>query len=258
MTKNIFMTLFFIHILSDFYVQNEKMAERKKTQFRWVMLHALQYGICSFFLSVLLIPGAGFMPIFLFILLHTAIDLLIYIVFQNVYRSEGAACASEKNIFAADQLFHVFSLLLISYSMCNLNISSVYQYDLLKILHTFGLSGSTALSWGLKLLLIYKPANLLIVFLLESYKPDPVPLQGAYTIRKSDGDKQAGRFIGVLERLIMTTLISINQYSAVGLVLTAKSIARYNKISENPSFAEYYLLGTLLSTFIAICISLLF
>ena len=106
--------------------------------------------------------------------------------------------------------------------MRNLNISSVYRYDLLKILHTFGLSGSTALSWSLKLLLIYKPANILIVFLLGSY------------------------------------LISIQQYSAVGLVLTAKSIARYNKISEDPSFAEYYLPGTLLSTFVAICISLLF
>lgn len=142
--------------------------------------------------------------------------------------------------------------------MRNLNISSVYRYDLLKILHTFGLSGSTALSWSLKLLLIYKPANILIVFLLGSYKPASNHLQETYIIGKSNEDKQAGQCIGVLERLIMTTLISIQQYSAVGLVLTAKSIARYNKISEDPSFAEYYLLGTLLSTFVAICISLLF
>ena len=48
------------------------------------------------------------------------------------------------------------------------------------------------------------------------------------------------------------------QYSAVGLVLTAKSIARYDRISKDQSFAEYYLLGTLLSTICAAAVTLLF
>lgn len=38
------------------------------------------------------------------------------------------------------------------------------------------------------------------------------------------------------------------QLKRMGLVLTAKSIARYDKISKDQTFAEYYLLGTLLST----------
>ena len=42
------------------------------------------------------------------------------------------------------------------------------------------------------------------------------------------------------------------QISAVGLVLTAKSIARYDRISKDQEFAEYYLLGTLLSTICAV------
>ena len=41
---------------------------------------------------------------------------------------------------------------------------------------------------------------------------------------------------------------SMNQYAAMGLVLTAKSIARYDKITKDEKFAEYYLLGTLIST----------
>ena len=44
------------------------------------------------------------------------------------------------------------------------------------------------------------------------------------------------------------SLISMNQYAAMGLVLTAKSIARYDKITKDEKFAEYYLLGTLIST----------
>ena len=43
-------------------------------------------------------------------------------------------------------------------------------------------------------------------------------------------------------------VIAMNQYAALGLVLTAKSIARYDKIAKDEKFAEYYLLGTLLST----------
>ena len=46
----------------------------------------------------------------------------------------------------------------------------------------------------------------------------------------------------------MLMFIAMDQYAAMGLVLTAKSIARYDKITKDEKFAEYYLLGTLLST----------
>ena len=55
----------------------------------------------------------------------------------------------------------------------------------------------------------------------------------------------------------MLFFLSIKQYSSVGLVLTAKSIARYNKIAEDQKFAEYYLLGTLLSTICVLVVSLI-
>jgi hypothetical protein len=100
------------------------------------------------------------------------------------------------------------------------------------------------------LLLIHKPANIAIQKLLLIYKPD---MKANDKIR----DKNAGRFIGTLERIIMLFFLSIGQYSAIGLVLTAKSIARYERISKEKDFAEYYLLGTLLSTFIVIVSSLI-
>ena len=40
-------------------------------------------------------------------------------------------------------------------------------------------------------------------------------------------------------------------YTAVALVFTAKSIARYKQLEEK-EFAERYLIGTLLSLFIAV------
>jgi hypothetical protein len=50
----------------------------------------------------------------------------------------------------------------------------------------------------------------------------------------------------------------MNQYAAMGLVLTAKSIARYDKITKDEKFAEYYLLGTLLSTASVVVCKILF
>ena len=35
-------------------------------------------------------------------------------------------------------------------------------------------------------------------------------------------------------------------------LFTAKSIARYKKIADDPEFSEYYLLGTLLSAMLVI------
>lgn len=61
--------------------------------------------------------------------------------------------------------------------------------------------------------------------------------------------------IGTVERIIMLFFLLMKQYSSVGLVLTAKSIARYNKISEDQEFAEYYLLG--ISTICVLMISII-
>lgn len=63
--------------------------------------------------------------------------------------------------------------------------------------------------------------------------------------------------LGNIERFIMILFLGYNQYSAIGLVLTAKSIARYDKISKEEDFAEYYLLGTLMSTVCVVLCNLL-
>lgn len=66
------------------------------------------------------------------------------------------------------------------------------------------------------------------------------------------GHPNAGAMIGILERTIIMLLLAVNQFAAIGFVLTAKSIARYNKIVEDPRFSEYYLLGTLSSVLLAV------
>lgn len=68
---------------------------------------------------------------------------------------------------------------------------------------------------------------------------------------------RAGRTIGKLERWLIVTLLLLSQYGLIGLVLTAKSVVRFRKFEQVPTFAEYYLLGTLYSMIFAIGIGLL-
>lgn len=65
-----------------------------------------------------------------------------------------------------------------------------------------------------------------------------------------------GSWIGILEREIILLLGLLGQYGAIGFVLTAKSLARYKQL-EKKAFAEKYLVGTLLSCFIAfLCVAM--
>lgn len=63
---------------------------------------------------------------------------------------------------------------------------------------------------------------------------------------------RTGKWIGILERAIVLSLIINDTLDSVAFILTAKSIARFSELS-NRDFAEYYLIGTLSSTMLAIC-----
>jgi hypothetical protein len=58
--------------------------------------------------------------------------------------------------------------------------------------------------------------------------------------------ENAGMYIGWLERFVVLTALMLQSPATVGLILTAKSIARYPEL-KSVRFAEYFLIGTLLS-----------
>ena len=62
--------------------------------------------------------------------------------------------------------------------------------------------------------------------------------------------KNAGMYIGWLERFLVVTTILVQSPSMVGLIRTGKSIARFPEWKEQ--FAEYFLSGTRLSIGLAV------
>jgi hypothetical protein len=73
---------------------------------------------------------------------------------------------------------------------------------------------------------------------------------------ESTGLSKAGRKIGKVERAIILTLALLGEFGTISFVFVAKSMARFEQLKER-HFAEYYLLGTLLSIFFALAIALL-
>lgn len=62
--------------------------------------------------------------------------------------------------------------------------------------------------------------------------------------------RNAGMYIGWLERFLILTALLLRSPATAGLVLTAKAIARYPEF-KHVRFAEYFLIGTLLSLCVA-------
>ncbi|SHG43918.1 DUF3307 domain-containing protein [Flagellimonas flava] len=66
--------------------------------------------------------------------------------------------------------------------------------------------------------------------------------------------KNAGKYIGMLERLFVFGFILMGQWAAIGLLIAAKSVFRFGDLNKgkNRKLTEYVLIGTLLSFGLAI------
>lgn len=67
----------------------------------------------------------------------------------------------------------------------------------------------------------------------------------------------AGKWIGILERLIIFVLVVFDQYAAIALLTAAKSILRFSESKHAQERSEYVLIGTLISIAFALVTGLI-
>ena len=236
MVNKLLLLMLIGHLLGDFYFQTPEMAKRKDEKFEGILIHSLEYFISALIvmipvISIEMVGIAVYMSVF-----HLLIGGIKYGLIKKKKIKQSA------KLFVSDQALHVLSIFFLAYIMMHQNIQITKRYIFTDICSVFDINALNIARWILSILTLHIPSNILIQNLLSGYKP-----------RESknnliEADNKVGRKIGTIERLIMLMFASVNQYAAMGLVLTAKSIARYDKITKNEKFAEYYLLGTLLST----------
>ena len=68
-----------------------------------------------------------------------------------------------------------------------------------------------------------------------------------------------GFLIGILERTLLTIVVALGSFSALGFLIAAKGLIRSHQFegSKSRDFTEYFLIGTLTSTLIAVCAGLI-
>lgn len=229
------------HILGDFYVQTDKIARKKKTSFVYMLLHCFLYSIVMYIILILLTKKQNIsMEITCVIsLVHMITDIVKNKVYVKIQKCEAA-------IFILDQVVHFCSLAVIYLYYKSYVTSNIFQY-------TFnGYTIYRAITILIAILICWKPASIFVGLI---FKEIPITMEQAEAGMQVSSaaeyeNVKIGSFIGILEREIILLLGLMGQYGAIGFVLTAKSLARYKQL-EKKAFAEKYLVGTLLSAFIA-------
>lgn len=102
-------------------------------------------------------------------------------------------------------------------------------------------------------LLVINETNILLRYLLNVFRLKPISKQGADTDEK---EYNTGRLIGILERIFVFIFVLLGQFTAIGFVLAAKGVARFQDFKSR-TFAEYVLIGTLISTLLAMTVGYL-
>lgn len=259
------------HILGDYYVQTDKLAQLKNEKFIFLIYHGLTYTIPFVIILALTRDPVKLFFVFLTLVgLHFIIDTVKFLWTKMQIKKEIKNRIKNKEwfIYLVDQGVHMITILLVCFYSRESEILPIKGLE--EILGFYHLSSIRLLKWILLVFCIYKPTNITFRKMFSAYKPiledqpstkkEDIILHTAsietnkklkYEYRKTmkwkNEDKKAGAIIGFLERALILIFLSLTQYSAIGLILTAKSIARYDMISKSKEFAEYYLIGTLCS-----------
>ncbi len=232
-----FLGLYLSHLLTDFVLQSDRMIADKK---RRSALAYAGHGAVHFFSAALFlgfaIPGLaprwGFYASILGLaLVHLAIDWLKLRLVRSEMLADGAAT------FLSDQAIHALTVLLTAWL-----ITRPPLWTLL-----------AKLQWAQSA--IEKPLVVSVVYIgvifgggyVVRFLTKPLTKQDMSILGETTSEMQnAGMYIGWLERFVVLTALVLQSPATVGLILTAKSIARYPEM-KSVRFAEYFLIGTLLS-----------
>ncbi|MGB8194921.1 MAG: DUF3307 domain-containing protein [Chitinophagaceae bacterium] len=206
------------HLLTDFLLQKRSwIADRKMKHFLsgYLYVHTI---ITALF--VLVFAGTDYWLISIIIFItHTLIDG------WKSYQSDKAV------FFLVDQAMH-FIVILICWLTVFYNIEELKtKLAILNAREDFWIILTSAFFLTI-------PSAILI---------GEVTKQWRNALDSSDTLGQAGRWIGIVERIVILMLVLENQYEAVGLLVAAKTIIRFSDTNRTEQKTEYLLIGTLMS-----------
>ena len=217
---------FAAHFFADFLLQSKKLIENKKVykQGSWFLyVHAFIHAALIYLLSpdksIWLIPVIVFVS-------HYSLDL------WKLYRKDTI------NAFILDQVLHISTLVvlwLVFYQAPDWGKTHLRQ---LMNDYNFWLIATGYL-------VTIFPLAFIVGYATQRWRKD---IEESFD-RTGTSLSEAGKWIGMFERILVFTFVINNHFEGIGFLIAAKSILRFNDIkgSEARKEAEYVLIGTLMS-----------
>ena len=224
--------LLIAHIIGDFVLQPSKWVvdkNLKKHKSKFLDIHGLVHLIA---LIILLKFNFSYWPYILFIVIsHLIIDLIKLNLIDKINNSI---------LFVFDQIVHLIIISIMVYIKhpYKINIEKIYSKESLILI--------------LALLSVTFVSSIIIKMIMSKWNLEED--------NSDDSLQSAGMYIGILERLFVFSFIILNQWSAIGLLIAAKSVFRFGDLSraKDRKLTEYILIGTLVSFGLSILIGLLY
>ena len=220
--------LLFSHALTDFILQPAAWVDdRKKNKLRSKKLYI--HGLVTALVVWFIIGFSHWIVALVILITHTAIDA------WKSYKPDKVS------YFLIDQLLH-FLVILGCWYFAFLNWETVK--------HAFEKINQSQNFWAIvsASLFLTTPAGMLIGMFTKQWRDK---------IKDAESLANAGKWIGITERIIVFILVLHGQYSAIGLLVTAKGIIRFSEKDRQEIKTEYLVIGTLSSIGIAIVIGII-
>lgn len=229
----IFIPLILAHLLGDFLLQPNSWVtdkEQKKGKSKFLYFHVLIHIALVF--------------IFLWNIQLWWIVLIIGITHFLIdwAKLEYQTAKTKRTWFFVDQLLHIVVIVLLSvFYFPYLKWEDLFNHDNLKII--------TAVVF------LTVPSSIIIKTLISIWTPVTVE----HSKIQTESLVNAGKYIGILERLLVFVFIIVNHWEGVGFMIAAKSVFRFSDLAEakQRKLTEYVLIGTLLSFGIAVLTGIL-
>ncbi|RDW21291.1 hypothetical protein CWR48_02435 [Oceanobacillus arenosus] len=281
------LSLMLAHFIADFYLQKDRMVNNKE---KYLRLHMMHHVICLL-IALLFIWGRNyqyqgvfkhvFFPLIIILMTHYLIDLMKIKMGKSQRVKDFLGSYHDLKLFLFDQILHIIVLMITCHLFFNLPFHLVFE----NVITSFQTGVSLSLTNNLLFLaVIIIAATSISGHIIAKMLGNPLinitTFEGKITFKSESLDDRSGklpelargvneeyhylllnnrynrgRTIGYIERLLVLILTYYSAYPAIAFIITAKSIARFKQM-EDRDFAEYFLLGTLLSMLFGISLGL--
>jgi hypothetical protein len=252
MEINLLLRLLVAHLLTDFIFQPGKWVQDKKKHkiaSQKLMLHVIVTTLFAYVFSGQY--SNWVIPLVIFVS-HYLIDL------AKLYLKESFSS------FILDQTAHVLVIVLLWLSVEGKWSFFPSFFNQLSDSRNFWVvaAGYTFVTWPLGIIIGLATQRWRNQIALEQEKirqqaisnpaaaDKTIPLMVPEVMKEEQGLglASAGKWIGICERMLILTFVLMQQYTAIGFLMTAKSILRFSEKEANTQLkTEYVLVGTLVS-----------